>query len=294
MKFTSGDKLRLIFLLILILLVSLCFYTLRVEERSGLTVTFLNIGQGDAILIDSPTGNQLLIDSGTGRAILRELGRVMPFYDKKIDVLLATHPDADHIGGLSDVFKKYKTEIFVESGVEADTSIYKELKKIVETETVESGVKIIKARRGMIIDLGGGALLEILFPDRDPAGLETNTASVVARLTYGESEFLLTGDSPSSIEKYLVSLEDAHQGDFSLKSDVLKAGHHGSRTSTSLGFIQAVSPEYVVISAGKNNKYNHPHQEVIDILNNAKIKILRTDQVGRITFESDGENLRVK
>lgn len=294
MKLNLRDKLRLAFLLILILVVGLCFYALKTESRVGLTVTFLNIGQGDAILIDSPTGNQLLIDGGAGRSILRELGRVMPFYDKKIDVILATHPDADHIGGLSDVFKKYKTSTFVESGVEADTNVYKELKKMIVAKATRGEIEIIEARKGMVFDLGGGALLEILFPDRDPTGLETNTASIVSRLTYGESEFLLTGDSPSSIEKYLVSLEDGLQGDFSLKSDVLKAGHHGSRTSTSEGFVKAVDPQYAVISAGLNNKYHHPQQEVLDILTDANIKILRTDLSGRIVFTSDGINLEVK
>ncbi|KKP80420.1 MAG: internalization-related competence protein ComEC/Rec2 protein, partial [Parcubacteria group bacterium GW2011_GWB1_35_5] len=135
--------------------------------------------------------------------------------------------------------------------------------------------------------LGDGVVLQILFPDRDPAGMETNTSSIIARLVYGENEFLFTGDSPKSIENYLISLGG-------LESDVLKAGHHGSKTSTSPDFVTAVSPEYVVISAGKDNRYGHPSQEVLDILNNFGAEILRTDKDGRIVFESDGESLKIK
>lgn len=139
----------------------------------------------------------------------------------------------------------------------------------------------------MVIDLGGGAVLQILFPDRDPSGMETNAASVVARLVYGESEFMFTGDSPQNIENYLVSSGD-------LSSDVLKAGHHGSKTSTGSNFISAVSPEYVVISVGKDNRYGHPNQEVLDTLTNFGAKILRTDTFGRLIFKSDGVTLKLK
>jgi competence protein ComEC len=158
----------------------------------------------------------------------------------------------------------------------------------------------------MKVDLGEGVALEILFPVLDPRGMETNTASIVARLVYGESEFLLTGDSPKNIEDYLVSLESSQcQGQplkcpgpkglpLTLKSDVLKAGHHGSKTSTGEPFVKAVSPEYAVISTGLNNKYGHPNQETLDTLSKFGVKILRTDKSGRIVFKSDGVNLRLK
>ncbi|MBN2094206.1 MAG: MBL fold metallo-hydrolase [Candidatus Zambryskibacteria bacterium] len=282
-------KLRLITLIVLLLIAIFCFTASLNEDRKGiLTVAFLDVGQGDSIFIESPSGNQMLIDGGPGKAVLRELSKVMPFYDRSIDVVLATHADQDHIGGLLDVLNKYKTDIFIESGVPSESSTYRELEKIIEKQ--EKNLKKILARRGMVIDLGGGTILEILFPDRDPTGMETNSASVVTKLVYGENEFLLTGDSPSSIENYLVSVES--QGvTLGLESDVLKAGHHGSKTSSSESFVAAVSPEYVVISAGKDNRYNHPNQEVLDILNNFGADILRTDEQGRIIFKSDGLNL---
>ena len=134
------------------------------------------------------------------------------------------------------------------------------------------------------MDLGDGAILQILFPDRDPSGMETNTSSIVARLVYGQNEFLFTGDSPQAIEKYLIALGG-------LQSDVLKAGHHGSKTSSSAEFVSAVAPEYAVISVGKDNRYGHPNQETLDTFTNFGSQILCTDQSGRIIFKSDGVNL---
>ncbi|KKP56377.1 MAG: Beta-lactamase domain protein [Parcubacteria group bacterium GW2011_GWC1_34_10] len=287
---------KLIIFLTLFFITIFSIYVAFKEERRGiLTVAFLNIGQGDAIFIEAPSGSQILIDGGPNKSVLRELSKVMPFYDRSIDVVLATHADQDHIGGIPDVLQKYKVDIFMETGVSGESSSYKELEKIVEEKSqgVPLGnfkgepLKKILVRRGMVVDLGDGVVLQILFPDRDPAGMETNTSSIIARLVYGENEFLFTGDSPKSIENYLISLGG-------LESDVLKAGHHGSKTSTSPDFVTAVSPEYVVISAGKDNRYGHPSQEVLDILNNFGAEILRTDKDGRIVFESDGESLKIK
>lgn len=305
-------KIRLVILAILLLGATLSVYVAFREERNGiLTVAFLDVGQGDAIYIETPSGNQILIDGGPGKTVLRELSKVMPFYDKSIDVVIATHADQDHVGGLPDVLKKYKVNIFMEPGVSGKSSSYKELEKIIteKSQGLTLGnfkgetLKKILARRGMIVDLGDGAILQILFPDRDPSGMDTNVAGIVARLVYGENEFLLTGDSPIAIENYLVSLGCQGQPlkcpgpkglPLALASDVLKVGHHGSKTSTGASFVSAVSPQYAVISVGKDNRYGHPNQEVLDILNNFGAKILRTDQSGRIVFKSDGINLEIK
>jgi competence protein ComEC len=287
---SRGLKTRLALLIVLLITLGISSWTLARKSNRKLTVAFLNIGQGDSIFIESPNGNQMLIDGGPGKGVLRELSKVMPFYDRSIDIVMESHPDADHIGGLPDVLERYKVAIFMEPGVRSDTAIDKETEK----DVVDEKSKFIEARRGMRVELGGGARLEILYPTLDPRGMETNTASIVARLVYGENEFLLTGDSPISIENYLISLQDAHGGDLNLQSDVLKAGHHGSRTSTSPEYVAAVKPKYAVISAGKDNKYGHPHKEVLDTLEKAGVQILRTDQDGRIVFESDGVNLKIK
>src|SRR3989344_9310935 len=177
-------RLRLVILVILLLGAAFSVYAASREDRGGiLTVAFLDIGQGDAIFIDAPSGNQMLIDGGPGKSVLRELSKVMPFYDRSIDVVVATHPDADHISGLNDVLNKYKVALFVEPGVESDTAVYKELKN----EVAAKNIKIVEARWGMSVDLGNGTILEILFPVLDPTGMETNMASIVARLVYGEN-----------------------------------------------------------------------------------------------------------
>ena len=297
-------RIKLVILVILLLSAIFSLYVAFKEERKGiLTVAFLNIGQGDSIFIEAPSGNQLLIDGGPGKSVLRELSKVMPFYDRSIDVVLATHADKDHIGGLPDVLEKYKVAIFMETGVPSGSSSYKELEKIVteKSQGVPLGnLKKILVRKRMNVDLGDGAILQILFPDRDPSGMETNTSSIVARLVYGENEFMFTGDSPKSIEEYLVRKSQgqtfgvgAVQG-LTLASDVLKAGHHGSKTSSSESFVEAVAPKYAIISVGKDNRYGHPTKEVLDIFNNFGAEILRTDEDGRIVFESNGVELEVR
>ena len=145
------------------------------------------------------------------------------------------------------------------------------------------------ARRGMRVELGGGAYLDILFPDRDTDGFETNTASVVAKLTYGTTSFLFTGDSPKAIEEYLATLDGA-----ALDVDVLKIGHHGSKTSTSDQLIGFASPAYAVLSAGKDNRYGHPHQEVLERLARFGVEPLGTYERGTIVFESDGREVRLR
>lgn len=294
-------KIKIAILLTLLFTTIFCFYYSIREGRGGiLTVAFLNVGQGDAILIDSPSGNQMLIDGGIGRVVLRELGRVMPFYDKTIDVVVATHPDADHIGGLNDILNRYSVGLYMKSGVDNDTSVYRELKSRIDERKAQGKLKTIEARKGMVVDLGDGVIFEILYPIYDMDGIETNTASIVGRLVYGQNSFIFTGDSPQNIEEYLVSISQEEtfknsQGfPLELESDVLKVGHHGSRTSTGEIFVNAVSPQYAVISAGKDNRYGHPHREVLDILGKFNVKTINTADLGRIIFKSDGINLKLK
>ncbi len=262
------------------------WYAVLGEDRGGvLTVAFLDVGQGDAIFIEAPNGNQVLIDGGPNKKVLRELGKVMPFYDRSIDMVIASHPDKDHIGGLTNVLKKFKIGVLVETGIVSGTDVYDVLKNI----SAEKEVQKIIAKRGERIILDENVYIDILFPDRDTAQWDANTASVVARLVYGDTSFLLTGDSPKRIEEYITSLDGKN-----LSANVLKLGHHGSRTSTSEFFLGAVDPQYVVISAGADNRYGHPHKEVTDTLKEFEIPSLSTYESGTIIFTSDGEKVRVK
>lgn len=276
---------HLIFVLPIVLLLAnaLVWYVVWRETPKGiLTVAFLDVGQGDAIYIEAPNGNQTLVDGGSGRQVLRALGEAMPFYDRSLDVLIATHPDADHIGGLPFVLDRFAVGTVFEPGVASETGVYREF----ERRANDGSHQRFLARRGMRLRLDRGVELDILFPDRDTSDWETNTASIVARLVYGETSFLLTGDSPIKIEKFLLAADGR-----SLKSDVLKTGHHGSRTSTSPEYAAAAAPEYGIISAGRNNRYGHPHQEVLDILGRLDVSILRTAEEGTIVFQSDGRTL---
>jgi len=249
------------------------------NSRKEFTFAMLDVGQGDALFIESPTGTQILVDGGPPKKILGELPRVMPPLDRSIDAIFITNPDQDHIGGFLDVLKNYKVgKVFV-SGTTSDSKTYQNL----EEEILKDKIPQIIVKKGMNIDLGGGAAMKIIFPDRDVSTWPTNDGSIVARLTYGKNSIMLTGDA--SIKTEQIILNDNPQG--SLKSDILKVAHHGSRNSTSEEFLQAIDPKIALISDGKNNKYGHPHQEVLDLLAKFGIEIFRTDQVGTIIIKCD-------
>jgi len=262
-------------------------WTSLYQKKSSdiLSVYFLDVGQGDAIFIESPQHNRILIDGGRNRKVLSELGRILPFADRRIDVVIATHPDADHIGGLPEVISRYKVGTFIESGVKSENSIDDELNMRIE----EKKIPRLLARRGMVIDLGDEVRLNILFPNQDVSKLDPNDASIVAKLVYGDESFLFTADAELRTETILLNLDP-----ISLDSDVLKVGHHGSRTSTFILFAEAVSPEYAIISAGKDNSYGHPHQQVLDTLKKVSSEILSTMNEGTIIFETNGETLELK
>lgn len=273
-------------LLLLAVAAILVWYGVLAEDRAGkLTVAFLDIGQGDAIFIESPTGTQMMIDGGPGAIVLRELGHVMPFYDRSIDLLLISNPDTDHMSGFLDILRAFDVSAVVEPGTVGASSDYRSFLEEVETE----GVAHIIAQRGQRLELGGGAYFEVLFPDREVSGLETNQGSIIGKLVYGNTSFLFPGDAPSAIEEYVAYLDTER-----LNVDVLKVGHHGSKTSTSDALLGFASPTMAIISAGKDNRYGHPHQEVLDRLKQFDIQTMGTYDNGRVIFESDGEAVKVK
>lgn len=248
--------------------------------RGVLRVSFLDVGQGDAVLIESPTGNQLLYDAGPpSGAVLRALAHELPFWDRSIDIAMFSHPDMDHIGGFPEVFKRYDIAVALEPGVGSTNGVYDESQSAITHE----GAAHFNVQKGMVIELGGGATAEVLYPDHDTTGMETNSASIVLLVHYGDTAFLLSGDLPKNLEDYLVG----NYGE-ALHANVLKLGHHGSRTSTSPYWLSAVHPDVAVISAGKDNSYGHPHKEVIDLLAQESVPALITFEEGVIAFESDG------
>jgi len=250
-------------------------------EHGFLTVAVLDIGQGDSIYIEGPDGTEVLVDGGPDGKVLSELGKVMPFGDISLDVLIVTNPDKDHYGGFLDVLKKYNVGEVLEPGTETPGETY----RIFKRELADKHIPVVLARRDMALQLGDGAVLRILFPDRDVSNFSTNDGSIIMRLDYGSTSVMLSGDTTKLIEEYMVN---RYQKD--LPATILKVAHHGSKTSSGSHFVEAVSPEYAVISDGKNNKYGHPHQVTLDTLLKYGIRFFRTDQEGTTVFESDGKS----
>jgi competence protein ComEC len=281
---TKSQRLTGYALAALLLLASCVWYAALREDRRGLlTVSFLDIGQGDSIFIDAPSGRQVLIDGGpSDGGVLRQLSAVMPWYDRTIDVVIPTHPDADHIAGLIDVLARYQVGMIVESSVEGDTKTFSAFNQAVEHEKAQR----ITALRGDVIDLGDGAYLEVLSPDRSVPHVDTNEGCVVTRLVYGETAFMLSCDAPAGVEEYLAALDGSD-----LKAGVLKAGHHGSKTSSSALFLGFVHPTFGVFSRGCDNTYGHPAPETVARFKAFGIPTFDTCTGGTVTFVSDGKTV---
>ena len=248
-----------------------------------LKVVFLDVGQGDAAFIEIVGLYQILIDGGPGTKVLEKLSEQMPFYDRTIDLVLLTHPEKDHLEGLVEVLNKYQVDSVVWTGVLRETAVFEEWQKALENE--KATIKIAKSGQKIIISK---AILNILSPFENLAGVslkDSNSSSIVSKLSFGQTSFFFTGDIYASEEKELIN-----KG-VDLRADVLKIAHHGSKTSTSEGFLQQVSPQLAVISVGENNNYGHPSPETLGRLEKSGAKILRTDENGDITITSDGFNL---
>lgn len=269
-------------LFILALVLSGAYLLMRPAKPDELAkVHMLDVGQGDSFLIVSADDTQLLIDAGKDAKVLTELSRVMPRGDRSIDVVIATHPDADHIGGLASVFARYDVGLFLTSQVEADTETFRSLFETID----EKEIPAYYVRTGMNLSLGTAPATDfsILFPDRETIGWETNTASVVGRLQIGERSILFTGDSPESIEAHLVKNDPR-----AIDVDILKLGHHGSKTSSSEPFLRATTPALALVSAGADNRYGHPAPEVTARLAALKIPSISTIDTGTYTLKTDG------
>lgn len=255
------------------------------ESRGNLTVTFFDVGQGDSIFIESAEGYQVLIDGGPSARVVSKIGRRMPFWDRTLDLIVLTHPDNDHIAGLVEVLKRYSVDGIVWTGVKHSSAIYQEWMRLVE----EKKVPEFFAQRGYVIHFGNGARFEILAPSESFKGKSAkkiNDTSIVGMLIHGDNTILLTGDSEKSTEyRLLFELPQA------IDADILKVGHHGSKTSSSQEFLRFVSPDIAIIQVGAKNRYGHPTQEVLDRLAAVGADVLRTDTEGDIIFVSDGEKM---
>ena len=251
-----------------------------------LRVSFLDVGQGDAILIQTPNGKDMLIDGGPTDVILERLSHEMKFFDRTIDVVVATHPDADHVTGLIPVLEHYDVKKVIMSPRSGDTGIFEDLDKHINSEHTEVHV----AHTGDMIDFGDGVTARVVYPSSnyDVRSGDTNDASVSMVVTYGDETFLLTGDLPSTHEGELIG------SGIPRAITVYKAGHHGSKYSSGDQLLSYIRPEYAVISVGKDNKYGHPNPETLDRLQKYAKEIISTIDRGTITFLTDGKMMEVK
>ncbi|MDO8494969.1 MAG: ComEC/Rec2 family competence protein [bacterium] len=274
----------LIALGVLVILVVISFF---IGGHDGkLHVYFLDIGQGDAMFVQTPGGKQILIDGGPDQTVLQRLGEVMPFYDRTIDLVVATHPDADHLAGLVSVLEKYRVASILETGMQCETALCAEWEKIVPKEQAVMNY----GNLGEEINIEEGVKLLILNPFfelKDQKLSSRNNGAVVLKLMYGKQTVLLTADIEASIErKMLVS-------DLNLKADFLKIAHHGSKTSTTEDFLKAVAPKAAFIEVGRRNRYGHPTEEVLGRLENLSIPYYRTDTQGTIELVLDGKDYQI-
>jgi competence protein ComEC len=280
----------LLILLGIVAVLMLASYLLQSPSNNGNAhIYMLDIGQGDSFLIVAADNKKILIDGGRDTTVLSELAKVMPYGDTTIDVMIATHPDADHIGGLQYVLQRYHVDLFLTSEVFTDTQAFTALYKELYKEHIPS----YYVRHGMTITLDTvhSASFAVLFPDRNTSNWITNPASVVGRLQVGNRSALFTGDSPSSVEHFLVQAMDSTSlttSSFTLKSDILKLGHHGSKYSSSIEYLRAVSPVLGLISAGIDNKYGHPNADTIARLQSLHIPWISTQQKGTVELTTDG------
>lgn len=262
----------ILFLIVLVgILGAIIYYS---QNSKDLKVIFLDVGQGDAILVEQGS-NQLLIDGGrNGKLLLEKLGKYVPFWDRQIETIVATHPDADHIGGLVDVFKNYNVRAVIKTKAESKSQTYEALVEAIKQE----GSDNIEAIKGIKINFANNVSAEVVYPPGSVESADSNASnenSVAIVVASGENKFLMADDLPGAQEETL----DAGKINF------LKVSHHGSKYSTSDKFLDEIKPEEAIISVGKNNTYGHPAPEIIQRLLDRGIKIWRTDEKRDVIYK---------
>ncbi len=262
----------------LVLMVQYYPAVLHPGQQSGFSVLFLDVGQGDSALVQCD-GHAMLIDGGD-RSNSQKIYSVLKKQGiSHLDLVVASHPHADHVGGLAAAFQAADAELVLCSTTDASGEIFQNFSRYASQKG--SGIQIPEV--GTIYPLGD-AQVEILGLNAAPEG---NDSSIILRVTYGQNSFLFTGDASFESENALI------RSGIDLHTDVLKVGHHGSNDSTSEAFLTAVGPQYAVISVGRQNSYGHPSAATLELLRNARLSVYRTDLQGDILITSDGSHLSV-
>lgn len=270
-------KVKQVILLVLAGVYVLAIFLFWQIPDKKLHLYFLDIGQGDSIFIKTPENHQILVDGGPQNKVVQELGEVMPFFDKSIDLVILTHPHADHVDGLVEVLKRYKVGAIIFTGVDFKNPSYDEFLR----EINQQNIPFLIAESETDLRLGE-ILLDVIYPFKELIGEKfknPNNSSVAVKLMYEDVSVLLTGDLEKEAEEELI------KSGVDLKADIFKAGHHGSKTSSTKAFLNKVKPRVVVIQSGKGNKFGHPNKETLENLEVMGVeRIYKNDLEGRVEF----------
>lgn len=275
-------KQSLAFLLVLcIALLPSCSTVRFTAEEGFLYITFLDVGQGDAILLQTDEGS-ILVDAGTEKSEESLIIELRALGVASLALFVMTHPDADHIGGADGIIGAFSIgEVWI-SGAPSDSAANRRMEEALDRKDLTA----VAVTEGTTYTLGALRLL-VLSPV-EPSS-DTNASSVVILASYGDTDLLLMGDADKKVEKRIIEDYPA----WKLDCEILKAGHHGSKTASSAAFLAVALPEYTVISCGAGNSYGHPHGEVLERLSEVGSEVFRTDLSGSISFKTDGQNLSV-
>lgn len=251
-----------------------------VDSESKLRVIFLDVGQGASQLLISPTGQTMLIDAGNNDREEQMVEYLEQYAVDRLDIVIGTHPDADHIGGLDAVINTVDVGKIYMPKVQANTKTFESLLRSIKNK----GLKVTTAKAGLQLDWDEQVDVTMIAPVVN--GLDNNNMSAVIKVTYGDTSFLLTGDASSASEKEMIG------SGVDLQADVLLVGHHGSKSSTTLSFLNQVKPEYAVIQVG-DNSYGHPKETILERLRKKNIEVYRNDLQGTVEITSDGLDYQV-
>ena len=256
------------------------------QNGNLLKVTFCDVGQGDAELIQSPAQFDVLIDGGPDDSVLACLGNNLPYSDRDLEMVILTHPDADHLTGLVSVLQRYKVKEILATGVSKDSATFKAW----ETEIKNQNIPVKKTKAGDQYDLDNGIILKVLSPDDTllNSNPDINETSIVAQLINQKIKILFSGDAQSMAQNSIIAKN------YDVASDILKIPHHGSVNGLTAEFFSKIQPKIAIISVGANNRYGHPHQSILDKLKSQAVQIYRTDQNGEIDLTTDGLTYDIK
>jgi competence protein ComEC len=249
----------------------------RVGGTGETLVHILDVGQGDSILLVSPSGKQVLVDGGPDLSALSLIAQHMPFFDRSIDLLVLTHPNLDHLASLPQLLSRYRVARVLLTGVDFESDIYDEFLALLD----EMDIALLTPDPMIDIDFGDGLTFDVVWPRDTLWGKPTkdeNNTSIVLRAITGSRSILLTGDMEEKEEREILA------SGADIRSTYLKVAHHGSKTSTSTGFLLAVDPELAVISVGAKNSYGHPHSVILERFRHFGIPVRTTAQEGTVTL----------